>query len=122
MLSEVQSRHGDLDLRAARIAHQIAAALRYFCSTRDINYRLRLKEALSDGDRAIHSVFGSQSQQYLQEDGRAPAQVRSDYASCTAEQVAELFDGTEWRTSVAERLAARLEEMVEERLHFERLT
>jgi arginyl-tRNA synthetase len=39
--------------------------------------------------------------------------VRSDYASCTVEQVAELFDGQRARTSWSlVSFAARLEEMV----------
>jgi arginyl-tRNA synthetase len=118
-LSEVQSRHGDLDSSGSgRIAHQIAvAALRYFLLkyTRTSIIAFDFREALSfDGETGPYIQYSAvRANNIFRKIGRTPEQVRADYASCAAEQVAELFDGQSGQDiwSLVS-FAARLEEMV----------
>jgi len=100
-LSEVQSRHADLDpVESKRIAHQIAvAALRYFLLkyTRTSIIAFDFKEALSfDGETGPYIQYSAvRANNIFRKIGRMPDQVHTDYASQSpgSPDTADFFEG-----------------------------
>lgn len=98
-LSEVKSRHPDLDQAEQReIARQIAvAALRYFLLkyTRTSIIAFDFKEALSfEGETGPYLQYSVvRANNIFRKLGRAPESVRADLADCADEDVAAFFAG-----------------------------
>jgi arginyl-tRNA synthetase len=116
-LEEVRSRHPDLDEAGRRrIAHQIAvAALRYFLLkyTRTSIIAFDFKEALSfEGETGPYIQYSAvRAANIFRKLGRAPEDLRGDFAACAPEQVDAFFAGEGGQDLWAlVAFAARLEE------------
>ncbi|MBO0800283.1 MAG: arginine--tRNA ligase, partial [Blastocatellia bacterium] len=119
-LKEVQSRHQDLDEAGQRhIAHQIAvAALRYFLLkyTRSTIIVFDFKEALSfEGETGPYIQYAAvRANNIFRKLGHPPAELRADFAGCSAESINEFFSGESgddlWSLAY---FAARLDEVIE---------
>lgn len=119
-LKEVQDRHQDLDEAGQKhIAHQIAvAALRYFLLkyTRSTIIVFDFKEALSfEGETGPYIQYAAvRANNIFRKLGRPPAELRVDFAGCSAEGINEFFSGESgddlWSLAY---FAARLDEVLE---------
>ena len=98
-LKEVQARHAEIsEAEQRRIAHQIAvAALRYFLLkyTRTSIIAFDFKEALSfDGETGPYIQYSAvRANNIFRKLGRAPEELRGDFARCSNEQISAFFSG-----------------------------